>query len=116
MLSKTLSRRWFQWLRTPAPTANFRAGKNNALTYGLEHDIDHEVSYIQSLVRSAIAGEPLDYPRLAGNELKEVQEMSLKLEACELPDSERAKYSDFLQDMLALLDELKNHVPEPRKH
>lgn len=97
---------WRKWLRMPVPSTNFRNGHVQSPSYELEHDIDHSVSYVKGLVENFIAGKPLDYKKLASEELSEIEKMIKSLERFDLDDVEKKPWSDYLSDMNLIVQKL----------
>jgi hypothetical protein len=99
------------WEDSPRPFENFRARRGDALTYGIECDLDHQADYILSLLRALEAKSPhWDFAMRATNELRELHELRERLEALELPQQVAApllRYTDTTDQLLrAIVDEV----------
>ena len=89
-----------------APVSNFRQGRVNSPTYQIELELDHLISYVYSLGRSAIGGERIDYASLTKEELTELEDISTKLEMCVISDQEKAAFVEFIDATREILEEL----------
>ncbi len=110
-LSRDFIRAWYAWLRTPLPTSNFRLGKSEAPSYGIELQLAHLQSDVYSLGESAIAGRDHNYASLCAEYLSEIEAIRLELRDCELPDGRKEELAGFAHathELLAHLSKVKS--------
>lgn len=97
-------RQWFTWQRTRAPTERYRAGRRGTPAEEVECDIDHLASSVRGLGSGYMEGKDWDYPHLAARSLEEVDRIGARLDACDLPEEEKAVYRRYLATTRAVLD------------
>lgn len=108
-LLPTVARVWETWRAIPIPVDNFRADNGRALTYGIECDLDHQASYLSTMM-DALAGENphWDFKLRAGTELRELNNLTERIECLELPAGIEAPLLNYIgatRDLLcAIID------------
>lgn len=112
MSNKSFTRAWYDWLRTPCPVANFRNGKVGALTYGVEHDLDHLASNVSRLGQSVIERVEWDYPKLASEELNAITAIETELESLAVTEEERDEYKRYILATRSLLEAVSTLDPQ----
>lgn len=105
MVSHRLSDAVRGWEGTPRPVANFLAGRVTAITFGIELDLDHQASYLETMIKALLEqNQYWDYGLRAGDELKDLAEFQSRLEALELPDEIAAPFCRYIDATRAMLD------------
>jgi hypothetical protein len=75
-----------EWEDPPRPLENFRTGRTSALTYDIECDLDHQLSYIDTMLQALSDWNPhWDFEMRAQHELRDLAENRSRIEALELP-------------------------------
>jgi hypothetical protein len=101
------------WEQTPRPFENFRASRGSALTYGIECDLDHQASYLETMIRQWHERNPhWDFRMRAENELRDLTEYQERIEALELPDGESGpllRYVFATRLLLETIAEMATH-------
>lgn len=98
------SRQWLTWRRTHRPTERFRAGSRGTPVDDIECAIDHLASSVESLGSGYTEGKAWDYRDLAARRLEEVARIEASLDACDLPEEERAVYRRYLATTRGVLE------------
>jgi hypothetical protein len=92
------------WKNTPRPFANFRTGRVSALTFGIECDLDHQMSYIETMLEALNNWSPhWDFEFRAQHELRDLREFESRIDALELPTEESQpllRYTKATRDLL----------------
>ena len=101
------------WQDTPRPMDNFRAGQTSALSYGIECDLDHQMSYLNTMRRAlGDANPPWDFAMRAQHELRDLQEYKSRIEAIELPENAARPLRRYTDATERLLREILRDVAE----
>lgn len=104
--SKEFTQAWYHWRHSMAPIANFRLQRTDAPTYRIEHDLDHLASYIYALGLKAVGNEPVDYAKLASQELVELEKIISELERCNISADEKESFTTYLAATRLVLEGL----------
>lgn len=103
------------WEQAPRPFENFRASRGSSLTYGIECDLDHQASYLETMIRQWEEQNPhWDFRMRAQNELRDLSEYQERIEALELPDDESGpllRYVSATRRLLEVLAEIATREP-----
>jgi hypothetical protein len=100
----SFSSQWFTWRRTQAPAERYRAGSRGTPVDDVECAIDHLASSVQGLGAGYTEGKAWDYPDLAARRLEEVARIDATLDACDLPEEEKAVYRRYLAATRGVLE------------
>ena len=101
------------WQDTPRPMDNFRAGQTSALSYGIECDLDHQMSYLNTMLRALGDANPhWDFAMRAQHELRDLQEYKSRIEAIELPENAARPLRRYTDATERLLREILRDVAE----
>jgi hypothetical protein len=98
------SRQWFTWRRMQTPTERYRAGSRGTPVDDVECAIDHLASSVQGLGSGYMEGKDWDYPDLAARRLEEVARIDATVDACDLPEEEKAVYRRYLAATRGVLE------------
>jgi len=102
--SKSFARAWYTWVHTPCPTDNFRRGSRNSPTYSVECDLDHVASRVHSLGHGVIENRKWDYPKLASQEIDELDRIMSAVERQVIPDEEKGELIRYILATRELLE------------
>lgn len=92
---------------------NFRAGQTSALSYGIECDLDHQMSYLNTMLRALGDANPhWDFAMRAQHELRDLQEYKSRIEAIELPENAARPLRRYTDATERLLREILRDVAE----
>lgn len=95
------------WKATPRPVENFLAGSGKALTYDVECDLEHQASYIETMVRALQEGNPhWDFAMRAEGELKDLTEFEERIDCLELPVEQSGPLRRYTEATRAVLKEV----------
>ena len=95
------------------PTDNFRASNARALTYGIECDLEHQASYLETLVEALRAASPdWDFRLRAGAELKDLHNFRDRVECLELPPAVAAPLLAYMGITRQLLEAILSTLPD----
>ena len=107
MVTRGFIRAWRKWQHSSEPASNFNNRRGNAPTYGIECALDHLASYVYSLCTSAIGNVDWDYPKLASEQLAELDRINSELEKCAISEPARQEFREYISATRALLEELR---------
>lgn len=105
------------WEQTPRPFENFRTSRGSALTYGIECDLDHQASYLETMIRQWQEKNPhWDFRMRAQNELRDLGEYKERIAALELADDESGPLLRYVFATRLLLETIAEMAArEPRE-
>jgi hypothetical protein len=106
--TRAFIRAWYNWRHSHLPTKNFHARRDNALTYGVELDLDHLHTRLYSLGTALIEGKTWDYAKFAAEELIVLNKIRLDLEDRDMPAKEMEPFRRYISVAHNLIMEMKD--------
>lgn len=96
------------WRSAPRPFTTFRDGNVRSLTYGIECDLDHQASYLETMLNAWSSRSPhWDFVMRADHELRDLREFRDRLQALELPGGDTAALRGYMTATQQLLKAIR---------
>jgi hypothetical protein len=96
--SDSFMRAWRDWWRLQTPVDNFRRGRRDAPTYGLECDLDHIASSVATLGSAYMSRKDWDFVKRGIQELQELAAVHSEAQALgTLQPEHRSALMEYLQ-------------------
>lgn len=108
--NKRFIKAWYRWQRVDLPVSNFRQKRVNALTYKIEHDLDHLAGYLYTLGQKVISDSKIELTDIIKRELNELERINRELDACAIPNTEKKLYANFINATREMLEAILNSV------
>ena len=106
---------WRAWTETPRPFENFWEEKVDALSFGVELDLDHQATYLDGLMEELARGNrEWHFHVHAQRELRDLEDFWGRIEAIELPAVVFARFDRYAKATRRLLNAILLDMPPSR--